>query len=175
MTPEPTVDECRRARRLVEICRDKGLEGASELDDTCGTSELARCHRDMPIKWCPLGLHSMICNAFPEIRPAFLIRDWQEAHPDPLVSHEEINDMFVRNAVKLIKGRYGWWRPARYRRIKAVKSLGVVANSLSFIKNLAALDGEKNFLKNVWNSTPGSDIIPPVETNGSTAEGGTTS
>lgn len=175
MNHEPTIDERRRARRLVEICRDKGLEGASELDDTCGTSELARCHRDMPIKWCPLGLHSMICNAFPEIRPAFLIRDWQEAHSDPTVSHEEINDMFVRNAVKLIKDRYGWWRPARYRRIKAVKSLGVMINSLTFIKNLAALDGEKNFLKNVWNSTSGSGIIPLVETKESTATGGTTS
>lgn len=175
MTPEPTIDECRRARRLVKICRDKELEGARELDDTRGTSEIARCHRDMPIKWCPLGLHSMICNALPEIRPAFLIRDWQEAHSGPTVSLEEINDMFVRNAVKLIKDRYGWWRPARYRHIKAVKSLGVAVNSLTFLKNLAVIDGEENFLKNVWISTPGSDIIPSVKTKKSTAEGGTTS
>jgi hypothetical protein len=83
--------------------------------------------------------------------------------------------MFVRNAVKLIKDRYGWWRPARYRHIKAVKSLGVAVNSLTFLKNLAVIDGEENFLKNVWISTPGSDIIPSVKTKKSTAEGGTTS
>lgn len=137
-TNEVSVFEKERVASLIKQCKEAGLKGVEVFDNEIDVETLVRIHRARPSQWLPLGFHDMICQAMPEYRVPIFLRDVRE-YFNVSETDETLNEEFSKNAVVVIKKRFGWWNRKRYRYLKLLKMLLVMVNSLEFLKTMSDL------------------------------------